>query len=102
MIQCNDCEYFHRDATGNPKLMCDPFVNIKEPECLTKWQFFKLDTMVQAYQATLAVYQRLAPMQEKMFRHMEREIDEIDEADKWKLGYDDDDDDDDGDFPDAY
>jgi len=96
MIQCADCEYFHRDVSGNVRLTCDPFSTIKEPQCLTKWQLVKLDTMVRAYEATLAVYNRLAPMQEKMFRHMEREIGDIDEADRWKLGYDDDDDEDEG------
>jgi hypothetical protein len=77
-------------------LRCDPFSTIKEPECLTKWQLIKLETMVRAYQATLQVYERLAPLQEKMFRHMEREIDEVDEADAWKQGYEDEDEYDDG------
>ena len=84
MIQCEQCEHFDRDAAGNVRLKCDPFRNIKEQECLAKWQLIKLDTMVKAYQATLQVYHRLAPLQEKMFRHMEREIDEIEEADRWK------------------
>jgi hypothetical protein len=39
------------------------------------------------------MYERLAPLQEKMFRHMEREIDEAEEADAWKYDEDDDDDD---------
>lgn len=30
------------------------------------------------------MYKRLAPLQEKMFRHMEREIDDVEESDKWK------------------
>ncbi len=42
--------------------------------------------MVSAYEATLAVYKRLQPLQEKMFRHMEREIDETEESDSWKYG----------------
>lgn len=98
MIQCCDCEHFHRDGAGNVQLSCNPFVNIKEPECVTKWQLIKLDTMVQSYQATLEMYKRLAPMQEKMFRHMEREMDDVDEADRWKEGYNDDDFDDDDEF----
>jgi len=91
MIQCTDCEYFQRDGNGRARLTCDPFATIKEPSCLIKWQLIKLDTMVQGYQATLDYYQRLAPMQEKMLRHMEQEMDELDEADQWKRGYDDDD-----------
>jgi hypothetical protein len=94
MLQCAECEFCQHDAAGNVRLTCDPFVNIKEPECLAKWQLIKIETMVQAYQATLKVYERLAPMQEKMFRHMEREIDEIEETDSWKYGADDADDDD--------
>jgi len=93
MIQCADCENYQRDSDGNIRFSCDPFTTIKEPECLGKWQLIKLDTMVRAYEATLQVYNRLAPMQEKMFRHMEREMDDVDEADSWKMGYDDDEDD---------
>jgi hypothetical protein len=89
VLQCEDCEYFSRGTGGVVMLRCDPFSTIKEPECLTKWQLIKLETMVRAYQATLQVYERLAPLQEKMFRHMEREIDEVDEADAWKQGYED-------------
>ena len=96
MLHCEDCEYFSRGSGGAVLLRCDPFSTIKEPECLTKWQLIKLETMVRAYQATLQVYERLAPLQEKMFRHMEREIDEVDEADAWKQGYEDEDEFDEG------
>ena len=85
MIQCSQCEYFARGPAGEVRLTCDPFSTIKEPQCLDKWQFVRIDMMVQAYQATLAVYRRLAPMQEKMFQHMEREMEGMDEADRWKL-----------------
>ncbi len=91
MIQCKDCEYFVRGPAGQMAFQCDPFSTIKEPECLVKHQLLridaqlaKLDAMVRAYQATLDMYRRLAPLQEKMFRHMEREIDEAEEADSWK------------------
>ncbi|MCK4658200.1 MAG: hypothetical protein KAV82_01645 [Phycisphaerae bacterium] len=95
MIQCSECEHFHRSPDGEVSFTCNPFHNIKEPQCLTKWQLIKLDTMVQAYQATLRMYERLAPLQEKMFRHMEREIQEQEDAENWKYSaYDDDDDDD--------
>ncbi len=92
MIQCSDCEFFHRASNGTVTFQCDPFSNIKEPECLVKWQLLKLDTMVRSYQATLQMYERLAPMQEKMFRHMEREIDEMDESESWRDSLRDDDD----------
>ena len=102
MLQCNQCEYFTRGESGQVGFRCDPFSTIKEPECLVKWQLIKssetarmMDRMAKAYEATIQMYEKLAPLQEKMFRHMEREIDEIDEADRWKQGYDDSDLDDD-------
>lgn len=91
MIQCSQCEFFRRDANGRISFACDPFSTIKEPECLTKWQLIKTDQMVQAYQGTLAYYRRLAPMQEKMFKVIEREMDDINESEKWKLDEDEDD-----------
>ena len=88
MIQCKDCEYFDRGPNGQPILRCDPFSTIKEPACLLKLSLLKLDKMVQAHESTAAMYKRLAPLQEKMMRHIEREIDDVDEADKWKYGLD--------------
>ncbi|MCJ7544824.1 MAG: hypothetical protein MUP47_09735 [Phycisphaerae bacterium] len=85
MIQCTDCEFFRRSPTGEIILACDPFSNIKEPDCLVKWQLVKINQMVSSYQATLEYYRKLAPMQEKMFKVMERELDDISEADKWKI-----------------
>jgi hypothetical protein len=97
MMQCSECEHFTRGTEGQVVFRCDPFSTIKEPECLQKWQLIKLDLMVRAYQATVDMYHRLAPLQEKMFRQMEREMDEVDEADRWKYGLEDDDDEDDDD-----
>ncbi len=94
MLQCQDCEFFHRDERGHVMLTCDPFATIKEPECLAKWHFLKTNQMVQAYQATLDFYQRVAPMQEKMFKVIEREVDDLNESEKWKADDDDDDNDD--------
>ena len=93
MIQCQDCEYFSCTPDGEVVLACDPYSNIKEPECLQKWQLYKLKQLTRAYQATVEIYERLAPLQEKMMRHMEREIDEVEEADKWKYRADEDDED---------
>ena len=84
MIQCEDCEYFKRGEDGQVSFGCDPFKNVKEPHCLQKWQLIKINQMVNAYQVTLEYYRKLAPMQEKMFKVMEREIDELDESEKWK------------------
>ncbi len=91
MIQCSECEFFRRSPGGQAIFACDPFTNIKEPECLAKWQLIKIDIMVRSYQATVEMYKRLAPLQEKMFRQMERELDEQDEADNWKYADDEDD-----------
>jgi hypothetical protein len=94
MLRCEDCEFFSRRADGSPHLACDPYSTIKEPECLAKWQLHQLTTIANAHRATLDMYRRLAPLQEKMFRHMEREIDEAEEAESWKYTDDDEDDDD--------
>ena len=102
MLQCQDCEFFRRDEkSGRITLLCNPFSNIKEPTCLEKWQLMRLDGLLQAYQVTLSWYQKLAPMQEKMFEMMKREMDDVDEADSWKLNYDDPDSHNDHDDPDS-
>ena len=84
MLQCESCEFFRRRTDGTPQLLCDPFATIKEPECLLKWQLVRLNVLAQSHQATLDMHRRLAPLQEKMFKHMERELDEAEEADQWK------------------
>jgi len=85
MIQCKDCEFFSKAASGELGFSCDPFNNVKEPECLVKWQLLKLNQMVANYQAMLDYYRKLSPLQEKMFKVMERELDDIDESDRWKV-----------------
>jgi hypothetical protein len=84
MIQCKDCELCEMAGGEQVQLKCNPFTNIKEPECLMKWQLLRLDLMTRAYMSTVAEYRKLAPMQQKLFRHMSREMDEMDESEKWK------------------
>ena len=86
MIQCDQCEFFRRDEKGRISFSCDPFANVKEPQCLLKWQLIKINQMVDAYQATLGYYRKLAPMQDKLFKAMERELSDMDEAESWKYG----------------
>ena len=85
MIQCEKCEHFHRGPAGDISFGCDPFGNIKEPECLVKWQLIKINQMVAGYQATLDYYRKLAPLQERMFKVMQRELEDMDESQKWKV-----------------
>ena len=89
MLQCKDCEYFSRDDKGRIQLRCDPFATIKEPECIQKWQLLRQDALLQSYHAMLSWYQKLAPMQEKMFDFMKRELDDQEDADSWKYQEDD-------------
>ena len=84
MIQCQDCEHYHRDEQGRISFSCDPFTNVKEPQCLQKWQLIKINQMVEAYQATLGYYRKLAPMQDKLYKAMERELEDMSEGEKWK------------------
>jgi len=70
---------------------CDPFTNIKEPECIAKWQLIRLDMLLASYQGMLKWYGKMAPLQDKIIQFMQREINELDEADQWKTDDDDDD-----------
>ena len=94
MINCKDCQYFHRAESGEVSFSCDPFGTIVEPECLMKWQLIKINQMVAGYQSTLEYYRKFAPLQEKMFKVMEHEIDSMNESEKWKADDEEDDSDD--------
>jgi hypothetical protein len=89
MIQCTDCEFYEQAPEGRKMFKCDPFVNIKEPECLSKWQILRLDMLLSRYQGVISQQQQMAPMQSKIMRYIERELDDLDESDKWKLSEDD-------------
>jgi hypothetical protein len=85
MLQCKDCELFESTPDGRRTFKCDPFMNVKEPECVQKWQLIRLDMLVASYQGMLAWYEKLAPLQDKIFQYMQREIEDINESEKWKL-----------------
>ncbi len=89
---CLGCEFFQRDEAGRISFLCDPFTNVKDTSCLMKWQLIKINQMVDAYQTTLRYYEKLAPMQDRLFKAMERELEDMDETERWKQPEDDDDD----------
>ena len=84
MIQCKDCELCEMGPDGRRTFKCDPFVNIKEPECIAKWQLIRLDMLVSSYHGMLQWQNKMAPLQDKIFKYMKREIDDMDESDSWK------------------
>lgn len=90
MIQCKDCEFYHSDETGRRSFKCDPFTNVKEPECLQKWQLMRLDMLLASYQSMLHTQDKLAPIQDKMIKYMEQELNSLDEADSWKMDFEED------------
>ena len=94
MIQCKDCEFCEMGTDGKRFFKCDPFVNIKEPECIAKWQLIRLDMLLANHQNMLKWQERFAPLQDKIFSYMQREIESMDETERWKL--DDESDDDEG------
>ena len=98
MIQCANCEFYSTESDGRRVFRCDPFVNIKEPECLLKWQLLRLDMLVLSSRSMSLWQQKMAPMQDKLFKYVKRELDDIDESDKWKIEDDSDDSDDTGDL----
>jgi hypothetical protein len=85
MIQCKDCDLCETGPDGRRVFKCDPFSNIKEPECLAKWQLLRLDMLVASYQSMLQWYKQLAPLQDKILKYMRREIEDMEESDQWKL-----------------
>ena len=85
MLQCQDCEFFTQNPDGSPHLRCDPFSTIKEPECLQKWQLIRLDMLVVSHQGMQSWYNKMAPMQDKLFEYMQREMNDIDDSDSWKI-----------------
>jgi hypothetical protein len=91
MIQCKDCELYEVGPEGRRTFKCDPFTNIKEPECLAKWQLIRLDMLVASYQQMTSWYGKLAPMQDKIFKYMKREIEDIDESERWRIADDEED-----------
>ncbi len=91
MLQCIDCEFCIKDEAGRIQMRCNPFVNVKEPECIQKWVLMKTDMLLRSYQSMLEFYRQLAPLQERMLKHIERELDDVEEADKWKYGDEEDD-----------
>ena len=90
MIQCKDCELCEFSPDGKRSFKCDPFVNIKEPECIAKWQLIRLDMLLASYQGMLQWYGKLAPLQDKIIKYMQKEINEIDESEEWKKSLEDD------------
>jgi hypothetical protein len=89
MIQCKDCEFCEIGDDDRRIFKCDPFVNIKEPECIGKWQLLRLDMLVNSYHSMLGMQQKLAPLQNKIFKYVKRELDDIDESEQWKVDEDD-------------
>jgi hypothetical protein len=85
MIQCKECELCEAGPDGKRIFRCDPFSNIKEPECIAKWQLIRLDMLVASYQGMLKWYGKLAPLQDKMLKYMQRELEDLDETERWKL-----------------
>jgi len=84
MIQCKDCEFCEMGPDNRRNFKCDPFVNIKEAECIAKWQLIRLDMLLVTYSRMQQMQEKMAPLQDKLFKYMEREINDIDESDKWK------------------
>jgi hypothetical protein len=88
MIQCNECDLCEIGPDGRKTFKCDPFSTVKEPECIAKWQLIRLDMLLGSYQGMLAWYSKLGPLQDKIFKYVQREINEMEESEDWKSGED--------------
>ena len=91
MIQCSECEYCIIAEDGRKVFKCDPFTNIKEPECLQKLQILRLDMLTATYRRMLGFQEKMAPMQDKLINYVQREIESMDESENWKYNNNDDD-----------
>ena len=85
MLQCGECEFCQIGPQGQKSFKCDPFSNIKEPECIAKWQLIRLDMLLVSYHSMQKMQEKMAPMQDQLFKYMQREIDDMTESDNWKI-----------------
>ncbi len=85
MIQCDKCELCEIGPDGRKIFKCDPFCNVKEAECIAKWQLIRLDMLLGSYQSMLKWYSKLGPLQDKIFKYVQREITDMEETEGWKL-----------------
>jgi len=86
MIQCKDCELYGVTSDGRRSFQCDPFTTIKEPECLVKWQLRHLETLIATFHSMSASQAKLAPIQDKILKYVKRELQDLDETERWKTG----------------
>ena len=84
MIQCKDCELCDFNEGKGVVFRCNPFVNIKEAECIAKWQMMKIDLLIANQNMMMRSQQKLGPIQDKLIKFMEREIDDVEDTDSWK------------------
>jgi hypothetical protein len=85
MLQCVQCDLCEVGPDGRRAFKCDPFSNIKEPECIAKWQLIRLDMLLASYQSMMHWQKEMEPLQRKMMKYVEREMTDIDESEKWKV-----------------
>jgi len=85
MIQCEQCELCEKGPDGRKMFKCDPFASVKEAECVAKWQLIRLDMLLGSYQNMLQWYSKLGPLQDKIFKYVQREINDMEETEGWKL-----------------
>ena len=85
MIQCKDCELCQIGPDGKRTFKCNPFTNIKESECIQKWQLIRLDMLLASYQGMLKMQGKFAPLQDKIMKYVQREIEDMEQTDSWKL-----------------
>ncbi|ARN56749.1 hypothetical protein [Sedimentisphaera salicampi] len=84
MIQCKDCKYCKEGANGEMIFLCNPFKYIVEPECLQKWQIMKLNELLSIQTSQARANSKLNDIQDKIIKYVEREIDDMEDADGWK------------------
>ena len=74
MIQCLQCDLCEIGPDGRR---------------IAKWQLIRLDMLLAGYQSMMRFQKEMEPLQRKMMKFVEREMNDIDESDKWKIDDDD-------------
>ena len=89
MLQCQDCEFGKELPDGGIDLTCDPARNIKEPECLTKWQILLLQNIRRDSALVAEVMPELKTwlsLVGPLAIHANDQITEREKSDDWKHG----------------
>jgi hypothetical protein len=51
-----------------------------------KWQILRLDLLLKHSRMNMSWQHKMSPIQDKILKYIQRELDDLDDADQWKFG----------------